>query len=120
MLTSDSEVPGVSETSVGPDLLQSLDVVSELLVDNVGNNVQVLTVSDILSPVEEPGGDLELSRVLHDGDNSLELIGIELSGSGESKRKRKRKRKMGSGVSLWVPSKSFLPFPSLHPSSNPP
>jgi hypothetical protein len=41
--------------------------------------VTVLSVNDILLPVDEPVGDLELSRVLHDGDDSLELIGVELT-----------------------------------------
>jgi len=66
---------------VGPDLLQLLNVVSQLLVDNVADDVQVLSIDDILPPVQEPGGDLELSGVLHDGDDSLELVGVELSGT---------------------------------------
>ena len=37
--------------------------------------------SDISLPVEEPFRDLELSGVLHDGNDSLELIGVELSGT---------------------------------------
>ena len=37
--------------------------------------------SDISLPVEEPFGDLELSWVLHDGNDSLELIGVEFSGT---------------------------------------
>ena len=66
---------------MGPDLLQLLDVVSQLLVDNVADDVQVLSIDDILPPVQEPGGDLELGGVLHDGDDSLELVGVELSGT---------------------------------------
>jgi len=31
--------------------------------------------------LNEPSGDLELGGVLHDGDDSLELIRVELSGS---------------------------------------
>lgn len=86
MLTTDTELPVVSETPVGPDLLQLLNVVTELLVDNVGDDVEVLSVDDILPPVQEPGGDLELGGVLHDGDDSLELVGVELSGTDQSKR----------------------------------
>ena len=37
---------------------------------------------DISLPVEEPFGDLELSGVLHDGNDSLELIRVEFSGTG--------------------------------------
>lgn len=39
----------------------------------------VFTIDDILLPVDEPVGDLELARVLHDGDDSLELIRVELT-----------------------------------------
>lgn len=76
----------MSETPVGPDLLQLLNVVPQLLVDNVGDDVKVLSVGDILPPVQEPGGDLELGGVLHDGDDSLELIRVELSGTDNLRR----------------------------------
>ena len=80
-LTSlDLESPEVSESSVASDLLESLEVLSHLLVDLVRDNVGVLAVGDVLLPVEEPGGDLELRRVLHDGHDSLELVRVELSG----------------------------------------
>lgn len=71
----------VSQTSVRSDLLESLQVVSELLVDGVGKSVRGFTVDKVLLPVEEPRGDLELGGVLHDGDNSLELIRVEFSSS---------------------------------------
>lgn len=64
-----------------PDLLQPLDIVSQFLIDNVGDDVQVLSVGDIFPPVQEPGGDLELGGVLHDGDNTLELIRVEFTGT---------------------------------------
>jgi hypothetical protein len=70
---------------VGPDLLQLLNVVSQLLVDNVADDVQVLSIDDILPPVQEPSRDLELSGVLHDGDDSLELVGVELSGTVDAR-----------------------------------
>jgi hypothetical protein len=103
VLTSYPQVPVVSETSakvkdnavsvsrtgtgqradvpVGPDLLQPLNVITQLGVDLVGNDVEVLALGNVLSPVQEPSGDLELSRVLHDGDDSLEFIRVEFSGS---------------------------------------
>lgn len=66
---------------MGPDLLQPLNVVTELGVDLVRDDVQVLAFNNILSPVQEPSGDLELSGALHDGDDSLKLIGVQFSGS---------------------------------------
>lgn len=71
----------VSETSVRSDLLESLKVVSELLVDGVGEGVGVLSVGKVLLSVEEPSRDFELGGVLHDGDDSLELIRVELTGT---------------------------------------
>lgn len=65
-----------------PDLLESLQVVSHLLVDDVGEQVTRLAGGDVSLSVKEPFGDLELSGVLHDGNDSLELIGVEFSGSG--------------------------------------
>lgn len=66
---------------MGPDLLQPLDVITQLGVDLVGDDVKVLAFNDVLSPVQEPNGDLELSGALHDGDDSLEFIGVEFTSS---------------------------------------
>jgi hypothetical protein len=81
VLTSDLQSPVVSQTSVRPDLLKPLEIGSHLLVDNVGKKVARLSGGDVSLPVEEPFGDLELSGVLHDGNDSLELIRVELSGT---------------------------------------
>jgi len=70
---------------VRPDLLEPLEVITELLVDGVGKSVGVFALGKVLLPVKEPGGDLELGGVLHDGDDSLELIGVELTGTDISK-----------------------------------
>lgn len=74
MLTSDLETPEVSDTSVGSDLLQSLQVVSQLRLQVVGQDVIVLTVNLVLLSVQEPSWDLVLGWVLHDGHNSLQLF----------------------------------------------
>jgi len=64
----------VAETSVGTDLLQSLEIVTELGVDTVGEDLEVLAVDNVALSVEEPRGDLVLGGVLDDGDNALELF----------------------------------------------
>lgn len=69
----------VTDTPVCSDLLEALNVLTELRVDVVGQDLVVLAVDDVLLPVEEPGGDLELGRVLEDLDNSLELVRVELT-----------------------------------------
>jgi hypothetical protein len=81
VLAADAEAPVVTETAVGADLLQALEVVAELRVDAVGEDLAVLAVDDVALPVEEPGGDLVLGRVLDDGDDTLELFGRKLTGA---------------------------------------
>ena len=74
MLTTDTNAPVVSETPVAADLLQPLEVVSELRVDIVGQNLAVFAVDDIFLPVKEPEWNLELRGVLHDVHDSFELV----------------------------------------------
>lgn len=58
MLTTDAQAPVVTETTVSADLLEALEVVTELGVDAVGEDLAVLAVDDVALPVEEPAGDL--------------------------------------------------------------
>lgn len=81
VLTSDLQAPEVSDTSVGSDLLQSLQVISQLRLQIVGQDVVVLTVNLVLLSVQEPGWDLVLSWVLHDGDNSLQFFLGQFTGT---------------------------------------
>lgn len=69
----------VTETTVRADLLEALEVVTELLVDLVREDVGVLAVDEVTLPVKEPRGDLELGGVLHDGDDALKLVRVELT-----------------------------------------
>jgi hypothetical protein len=97
VLTTDTEAPVVTETTVSADLLQALKVVTELGVDTVGKGLAVLAIDDIALPVEEPAGDLvcdvlddipckrvsqhTLRRVLDDGDDTLKLFRGEVTGA---------------------------------------
>lgn len=71
----------MTETTVGADLLQALEILTELGVDTVGEDLVVLAVDNVALPVEEPGRDLVLSGVLDDGDNALKLFGGKLAGA---------------------------------------
>ena len=51
-----------------------------------GAHLAVAAILDVLLPVEEPVGDLELAGVLDDGKNTLLLILSELSGSENHKK----------------------------------
>lgn len=81
VLTSHLQAPEVSNTSVGSDLLQSLQVISQLGLHVVGQDVVVLTVNLVLLSVQEPSWDLVLGWVLHDGNNSLQLFLGQFTGT---------------------------------------
>lgn len=81
VLTSDLVAPVVSETSVGSDLLESLNIVSELDIKLVNEQLGVLTVGKVSLSVKEPSGNLVLTRVLDDSNDSLELLNGELTSS---------------------------------------
>ena len=48
----------MSETSVSSDLLQSLEILSELGVEGIGDKLGPGSVSDVSLSVEEPFGDV--------------------------------------------------------------
>lgn len=62
MLTTGTELPVVTQTTVGTDLLQALQVITQLSLDVVRQNLRVLAGGEVLLPVKEPGGNLELLR----------------------------------------------------------
>ena len=70
------------QTTVGADLLQALEVLTQLAVHAVGQRVAVLAIHDVALTVEEPRRDLELSGVLDDGDKTLELVRVKLASAG--------------------------------------
>ena len=75
VLTTHTEAPVVTETTVSADLLETLQVLTQLGVDTVGEDLRVLAVDNVALSVEEPGGNLVLRGVLDDGDDSLKLFG---------------------------------------------
>jgi hypothetical protein len=81
VLTAHAQAPVVTETTVGADLLEALEIVTELRVDTVGKNLRVLAVDNVALSVEEPAGNLVLRGVLDNGDDSLQLFRGELTGA---------------------------------------
>lgn len=79
VLATSAQVPVVTQTTVSADLLQALKVVTQLGLHVVGQDLHVLARSEVLLPVEEPVGNLELLRSLEDVDNALELIRVQLT-----------------------------------------
>lgn len=81
MLTTDTEAPEVTETTMSTDLLQALQIVTQLGVQVVGSHLGVFAVTDVLLPVEEPVGYLELAGIADDGDQTFHLFLGELAGA---------------------------------------
>jgi hypothetical protein len=81
MLTSDAETPVVTETTMGADLLETLQILTQLAFHAVCQDLRIFAVDDIPLSVEEPRGDLVLRGVLDDGDNSLEFFRGDFTGA---------------------------------------
>ena len=73
VLTTHAQAVVVAHTAVGVDLLQPLEVVTQLGVELRGEQLRELAVSVVLLPVEEPVGHLVLARVRHDRHQLLDL-----------------------------------------------
>ena len=69
------------QAPVRANLLQTLQVLTQLRVDAVGQDLLVFAGHDVALTVEEPGRDLVLCRVLDDGDDTLEFFGGEFAGA---------------------------------------
>merc|ERR1712033_22283 len=79
VLSAHAETPVVTKTPVGTDLLESLEVLTHLVVQAVGEDLTEFPVLDILLSVEEPVGDLVLTRIVHDRHDPLHLFLREFS-----------------------------------------
>lgn len=67
------------ETTVGPNLLQSLEVITQLRIDTVGKDLRVLAVYNVLLSVQKPCGDFELSGILDNRNNTLKLVRVQFT-----------------------------------------
>lgn len=74
----------MSDTSVGTDFLQSLQIFTEFVIKSVGKELWVLSIDNILLSVEEPFGDFVLSGVLEDCDDTFEFFSSEFSSTKSS------------------------------------
>ena len=71
----------MTETTVDANLLEMLEILTELVVEVVGKELRVGAVLEILLTIQEPGGNLVGGWVLHDGDDALHLLGLEFAGT---------------------------------------
>ena len=81
MLTSDSETPVMSKTTMSTDLLQSLQIFTKFRFHTVGQNLRILSINNISLSVQEPWWNLVLCWILNDCDNSFEFFWSNFTGS---------------------------------------
>merc|ERR1712183_714529 len=74
VLTTHSKTPVMSKTSMSFDLLQTFQILTKLVLQTVRQNLRIFSILDILRSVQVVIGDLVLSRILHDGHQSLHLF----------------------------------------------
>ena len=84
VLSAHSQAPVVPQSAMSADLLQPLQVLTQLAVHTVRQDLAILAVHDVALPVEEPVWNLVLSRALDDGDDALEFFGGEFTGAAKS------------------------------------
>lgn len=63
----------MSKTSVGTNSLQSLDILTELVVQTVRGDLAVFAILVVLLSVQKPVRDLVLTRVGHNGHDAVDL-----------------------------------------------
>ena len=81
MLAPHLKTPLVPQTSVAPDLEQPLDIFSELGLEDVGGDLQVLALLVVPLPVQEPSGDAVALGISNQAGNGIALSLSQLSGS---------------------------------------
>ena len=70
-----------------PDLLEPLKILTQLGVQRRRSDLGVGSILEVLLPVEEPVGDLEVLGVGDDGHQRLELICAQLASSAALREK---------------------------------
>jgi hypothetical protein len=60
MLTTDTEAPVVTKTTMGTNLLQPLEILTELVVEQISQHLTGLAVLDVTVSIQEPVRDLIL------------------------------------------------------------
>lgn len=81
MLTPHTQTPIVSQAPMRPDLLQSLQVLTQFAVHCVRQNLGVLAINNVALSVEKPSRNFVLGRILDDRDDTLEFFGGDFAGA---------------------------------------
>ena len=79
VLSTDSDLPPMTKTTMGTNLLHSLNIITKLGRDILRKDLGVLSRLPILLPIQKPQRNLELTRVLDNRDNLFNLISSQFT-----------------------------------------
>jgi hypothetical protein len=81
VLSTDSNIPPVTKTPMGSDLLESLNIITELGGNVLRKDLTVLSRLEILLTIQKPKWDFELTGVLDDGHDLFNFVCGKLTGT---------------------------------------
>lgn len=79
VLSTDTEIVGMTETTVESNLFHPLQILSQFVIQVVGQELRVFAILNVLLTIEKVFGNVVLKRVLHDGDNAFQLFASEFT-----------------------------------------
>ena len=79
VLTADTDLPVVTQTSVVSNLLKTLEIVTQRRIQLVGHHLRKLAILDVVLTVQEPVRDTELSRVGNNHHERFQLRRTQLT-----------------------------------------
>ena len=81
VLTTNTKGPHVTKTTVGPDLTQTFQIITQLGIQSVGNNLRVGSGLDITLSVQQVRRDFVGERMLDDIDELVLLLLGQFTGT---------------------------------------
>ena len=82
----------VPKAAVRADLLETLEVLTQLHVEGVGHHLAELAILDVLLAVKHPVRHLELTRVLDDRHETLDLLLGKLARTAQQRGAHQQRR----------------------------
>lgn len=79
VLPTDAKTPKVSQTAVGTNLSQTVQVLAKLEVEIVRNELRILAIPKVFATIEKPLRDLKLKRILNNRNDALDLCLAKLT-----------------------------------------
>lgn len=98
MLTTDADVPVVTETTVDTVALHALEIVTEAGIDHGGDVLEGLAGVAVLLTVEEVGGDVEVLGALDDSKDGSNLGLVNLTGAVKRERDSEYKKSLKRSI----------------------